>query len=265
MTWGRWLVGPRSFDLVGAAVVAGAAAGLTLLGASHTARTMAALPLVLALPGYALSVAAFPGRALGAAERIAFSFGVSLAVAALGGLLLNWTPWGLQATSWALLLSGVTLGASAVGVLRRRGRPVADPDRPGTEFNRRQGLLLGLAALVVTGAVGVAHAGATHHRTAGFTQLWILPADRAGQNAVRLGVSNSELEGSTYRLQLVVEDRAVLEWPSLRLGPGGQWETTVVLPTGQAGAGTVDAVLYRLDAPGSAYRRVVLWPGQPTE
>src|SRR5436190_816373 len=68
-------------------------------------------PLVLILPGYAISVALLQAR-LGLAARLALSLGLSLALAACAGLVLNLTPWGLNSASWLALLVLVTLAAS---------------------------------------------------------------------------------------------------------------------------------------------------------
>jgi hypothetical protein len=48
---------------------------------------------------------------------------------------------------------------------------------------------------------------------------------------------------------------------SIDLRPGESWTTTVKLPSQPLGAKTVEALLYRLDAPDAVYRRVVLWHG----
>jgi Predicted membrane protein len=81
-------------------------------------RVIFALPSILFLPGYALIAALFPGREdLDAIERIALSFGLSIAVVPLIGLALNYTPWGIRLepvvnslvllTSSLVVLSGV--------------------------------------------------------------------------------------------------------------------------------------------------------------
>jgi uncharacterized membrane protein len=60
-------------------------------------RTVLGLPVVLFLPGYALIAALFPRKNdLDAIERIALSFGLSIAVVPLIGLALNFTPWGIR-------------------------------------------------------------------------------------------------------------------------------------------------------------------------
>ncbi len=61
-----------------------------------------AILLVLFMPGYVLVAALFPGGILPEKpeidwiERIALSFGLSIAVIPLLGLLVNFTPWGME-------------------------------------------------------------------------------------------------------------------------------------------------------------------------
>jgi len=60
-------------------------------------RVVAALPVVLFIPGYALIAALFPDKEdIDLLERIALSFGLSIAVVPLIGLGLNYTPWGIR-------------------------------------------------------------------------------------------------------------------------------------------------------------------------
>jgi len=224
------------------------------------------LPLVLVLPGYALTSALFPRRTLGVAEHLVFSLSLSVVIVILGGLLLNWTPFGLRSSSLAVLLAGITLAASAVALVRRRGQSLPAPGWLRMEnagFTLRQGLLLGLAALIVCGAVAVSIIGAERQSYPGFTQLWILPAGGANaENAVRLGVSNMESTAMEYRLAVSVDGKVVKEWPSIDLVPNEKWEATLVLPpTASAGVARVEADLYRTDAPTAIYRHVVLWIG----
>lgn len=60
-------------------------------------RIVFALPVVLFIPGYALIAALFPGDGeIDTLERVALSFGLSIAVVPLIGLALNYTPWGIR-------------------------------------------------------------------------------------------------------------------------------------------------------------------------
>ena len=117
--------------------------------------------------------------------------------------------------------------------------------------------LLGLAALLVVGALVIARDGAMQQRATGFTQLWVLPDNAAKEESVRLGVSNRESGQIGYRLLVTASGTIIGSWPRITLGPDEQWETSVALPIAQPASATVEAVLYRLDAPETAYRRVL--------
>jgi uncharacterized membrane protein len=224
------------------------------------------LPLVLVLPGYALTSALFPNHSLGVAERLVFSLSLSLIIVILGGLALNWTPFGLRASSWAVLLGGFTLGASAVALVRRRGQGAPAPGWLGIGnigLTLRRGLLLGLALVIVCGAVAVSIIGAERQSYAGFTQLWFRPSGGAyAENAVSFGVSNMEATAMEYTLTVNLDGKVVKEWLSIDLNPNGKWKATLVLAhNGNAGAVRVEVDLYRADAPKTIYRHVMLWLG----
>lgn len=249
------------------------------------------LPLVLVLPGYALMASVFPRRSLGAVECLVFSLGLSLVIVVLGGLVLNWTPFGLRASSWSLLLGSITLGACAVALARRRGLRTYHAERmrsisalfrtyhaecmrsiwalygllriKGVGLTFHQGLLLGMAVVIICGAIAISNIGAAQQPFPGFTQLWILPAGGANpKNAVRLGVSNMESTAMEYSLAVNVDGKVVKLWPSIDLKPSEKWEATLMLPqTAHIGAVRVEVVLYRTNAPATIYRHVVLWLG----
>jgi hypothetical protein len=100
--------------------VAVALVGLTVL------EMIGGLALVLVLPGYALTAALFPWSTLSGEKRFLFSLGLSLALTALGGFVLHWTPWGISPESWAVLLGGMTLLGCGIAFARRLGQP-AEP------------------------------------------------------------------------------------------------------------------------------------------
>jgi len=245
-------------DLLICSALAAVALILALLMPEHgPARALVALPLVLFAPGYALVAAAFPASQLGTIERLLFSLGASLAVAALSGLLLHWTALGLRPTAWALVLSNLTLVASLIALVRRRQQPASEPIQHRVGLTLSQGGLLGLAALLVAGSVLIARDGAIQQRATGFTQLWVLPDSAAQADSLRLGVSNREPGQIGYRLLVTASGTIIGSWPRITLGPDEQWQATITLPTAQPAAATVEAVLYRLDAPETAYRRVL--------
>src|SRR5262249_42499579 len=114
---------PRGLLVGGAALLVVLALALLL---PAVARALAAFLLVLLLPGVAITAAVFPPGRLSGAEWVTYGLGTSLAVAALGGLVLHWTPWGLSAGAWVVLLGAITLAAGAIAV--RHWRRAADRD-----------------------------------------------------------------------------------------------------------------------------------------
>jgi uncharacterized membrane protein len=251
-----------------------AAIGLmvTLLpGLPELLRAPLALPLVLALPGYALIAAMDPGRHAGGIERAVMTPALSIAITILGGLLLNLTPWGLRREMWALLLGGFSLAMAGVAVTRRKkiaanpDAPVA-PSRPVLRLRPQQIALLGMAALLLIGAVVVARYGALNQPTEGFTQLWLQQVAGAAPGTVRLGVSNEEQQPVRYVLRMSAGERVLAEWDDIELQPGARWENTETLPADLGAGLPVEAALYR-EGEAEPYRRVHLWlpaaePGQ---
>ncbi len=83
-------------------------------------RTILGIPMVLFLPGYALIAALFPRKNdLDGIERLALSFGLSIAVVPLIGLGLNFTPFGIRLVPILVSLSVFTLAMLLIAYLRR--------------------------------------------------------------------------------------------------------------------------------------------------
>ena len=83
-------------------------------------RVLLGLLLVLFLPGYSLVAALFPRKDdLDGIERIALSFGLSIAVVPLIGLALNYTPLGIRLVPVLLGLSLFTVLLALVAYIRR--------------------------------------------------------------------------------------------------------------------------------------------------
>jgi uncharacterized membrane protein len=105
-------------------------------------RVVFGLPFVLFVPGYVLVAALYPAadpgsgtddrwrepadRHVAPVERTALSFGSSLVVVSLVGLVLNYTPFGIRLVPVLLSLAALVLGLTAVAVRRRRSLPRGD-------------------------------------------------------------------------------------------------------------------------------------------
>jgi len=91
-----------------------------VLDVSGTVRIAFGLPFVLFFPGYTLIAALFPARNdLDGIERVALSFGLSIAVVPLLGLILNYTPWGIRLYPILLTLLVFTILMSIIANYRR--------------------------------------------------------------------------------------------------------------------------------------------------
>jgi len=90
-------------------------------------RVLFALPMILFLPGYVLIAALFPGKEdLDGIERLALSFGLSIAIVPLIGLVLNYTPWGIRLDP--IVISLVIFTAAMILIAQYR-RSLLPPDR----------------------------------------------------------------------------------------------------------------------------------------
>ena len=83
-------------------------------------RVLFALPMILFVPGYTLIAALFPGKEdLDGIERLALSFGLSIAVVPLIGLVMNYTPWGIRLDPIVISLVIFTAAMILVAQYRR--------------------------------------------------------------------------------------------------------------------------------------------------
>lgn len=231
---------------------------LTLLEWELSAvRVLFAVALVGILPGYALTTAIFVKYPLGFAEKLAFSCGLSLGLAAVGGLLLHFTPWGLQPASWVIYLGGITVVANALALGRMQQTTQVDLSVIHVPLRLHQLLLMLLAGIVIMGAYLTARAGAENRPAPQFTQLWLLWADES-QSEVQLGIQNQENGIRQYRLVLSTRQGQAQEWPVIALAPGETWQTTFPPPPAVGETDFIKATLYRLEAPQEIYREVYL-------
>ena len=96
---------------------------LPLLNATPV-RYVFTIPVILFIPGYCLLAVLFPQEGeIDLFERIALSFGLSIAVVPLMGLGLNFTPWGIRLEPIVMALTLFTLVLILIAQYRRAGLP----------------------------------------------------------------------------------------------------------------------------------------------
>jgi len=185
-----------------------------------------AMLLVLFVPGYMLVATLFPGNSeIDWIERIALSFGLSIAVVPLLGLLLNFTPWGIRFVPIVVTIAVFTAGVG-YGAYWRRMRllpesrlsltvDLATPDWKAYSALDRI-LTVALVASIIVAAGTLAYVVTTPRPGERFTEFYILgPGGNASAyptnltvnetGGVILGVVNHEAAtaGYTVRVDLV--------------------------------------------------------------
>lgn len=267
----KWLLAIILIVAAGAGFVLAAPGGLPVL--EMMLRVVLGVSLVLIGPGLAVTAALLPPRQLGSAEHLLAILATSIALAVVGGIVLNATPWGLQPLSWLALLGGVTAVAALFALLRLRRRRMSAAAEPG----RRHGgasqatarpaptarLALPLVASVLLGlAVYVARMPAPADRFQGYTTLWMVPDAKQAASGARIGLQSAEFEQTSYRLEVRVNGQVAGQWQDLTLAPHQTWQTEIVLPAGGGTGIEVEALLYRSDAPRIVYRQVRFGHGE---
>ena len=210
-----------------------------------------ALGLIFALffPGYNLLAALFPKRGdLDGVQRLALSFGLSIAVVILMGLILNYTPWGIRLYPVLVsLLVLIIVTAGAAWYRRRRLPPQQRFEfrfRPWlsqflTTKNRGDKVLLVLLAVAIIGAIGmliyVVHIPETGEK---FTEFYILGPEGKAENypgtlalgeeaKVTIGIVNHENEVTDYAIRIIIAGEKVREVGPITLADEEKWEQVV--------------------------------------
>jgi uncharacterized membrane protein len=206
-------------------------------GLSETiARNILGLPLVLFLPGYALIAALFPAKSdLDGIERLALSFGLSIAVVPLIGLGLNYTPWGIRLIPILISLSVFTIAMCGLAYFRRTKLPYAEAfsvpfketalslkadifEKPGSKTDKALTIILILSILLSVATL--IYVVVTPKEGEHFTEFYMLgPQGKAenyptnytlgGSGTVIVGVVNHEYRPVTYTMQMKLENKSL--------------------------------------------------------
>ena len=253
---------------------------LILFDLSTPARVALGLPFVLFSPGYTLILALYPGKAeLDAIERIALSFGLSIAVVPLLGLALNYTSWGIRLYPILVTLIIVTTVMTAIAFYRR-SRLLYD-DRFFVTFNvetTKWGDLSRLDKILTVVLIGsilfavgsLCYVVATPKVGEKFTEFYILgPAGRAGdypremkigeEKEVIMGIINHEQRPVSYIAEIRMGETMTQTMGPYELNHEEKMEDRVRFSSGQRQEKMkVEFLLYK-DGEGEPYRSLHLW------
>ena len=247
-------------------------------------RIILSLPLVLFLPGYALIATLFPQKYdLDGIERIALSFGLSLAITPLLGLALNYTPFGIRLTPILIVLSVFTI-ALAIGAYVRRSR-IPEGDRFVVEFRaffknielfkptdtKIDRILSVILIISISIAISMtAYVIIAPKEGEKFTEFYILgPEGKAEgyptnltvgeEGQVIIGVVNQEYANATYLLEIRLNEE-VLGEQSIELMHNETWESPFVFKAVEKGEDqNLEFLLYKDEMIRDVYRSLHLW------
>lgn len=237
-------------------------------------RVILGLPVVLFFPGYALLSALFPREgSLNGIERFALSFGMSIAIVPLIGLVLNYTTWGIRLYPIIISLFIFIFIMSVISWYRgRRYSPeesftlnfkVKFPSVHNLWGNQtRWGKIFTIVLVVlILGAIGTLVYVINQPRSVEkFTEFYVLNAEGKasnypstvimGQSAeVMLGIINHEYETTAYRIEIVIDGENTGEVGPVSLDAEEKWERKVTFtPTHTGTNQKIEFLLYKNSA-----------------
>jgi len=244
-------------DLGAAVVLAMLALAAALAPVPASVEAVSLAPLVLLLPGYALTAVIFPPGALPRDERLIYVVALSFAASVIGGLIVQ-VVVPLERLAWAALLCGATVLAAFVALRRRRRRL---PRGRGNRIRiaiRRPALFSAASLLCAVGLASVSVAIATdgaddQAERAQFSSLSVLPD---GEGGASVEVANHEGRDSSYLVR-ISEGGAVQRRIGVELAPGEDLRARID-PAELSGEGPLLIELFR---GGEIYRRAYLRTG----
>ena len=238
------------------------------------------LPFVLFGPGYALVVALFPRKeGLGSIERVALSFGMSIAVVPLISLILNYTWWGITTES---TLYSVTLFIFIMSVIAWvRMRSLVEEDRfsinlrlrmPGWGGSMWNKILSVVLVIAILGMLGVlTYFIVTPNKGEEFTEFYILGADGKAadypkemevgeEGKVIVGIINHEHELVTYDIEVLIDGVKDSTLGPIELEHDEKWEGAASFTPDRAGDNEkVEFLLYKNGEAESSWKPLHLW------
>jgi len=243
-------------------------------------RMALAILFLLFFPGYVLIAALFPRRdSLDAIERVALSFGLSIAIVSLIGLALDHTSWGIRLNPVVVSTVGFVLITSLAAMYRRQSLPqearfsigihISLPQvHQASKLDRFLAILFVLSILATLGAlVYVVVAPKAGER---FTEFYVLGSEEIAekypehlvvgqQGEVTLGIVNREQEDMSYLIEVRIDDEEGQETGPIILARDEKWEGKVTFVATRAGeAQRVEFRLYKGDE-SEPYLDLHLW------
>ena len=222
---------------------------------SNIPRLILGVPFLLFTPGYALLAALFIKKeGMEDIARIALSFTFSIALVALIGFILNFTPWGIRLEPLLYILFALVIILSTIATWRRAR--LTEQERFSIEVNIRvpslgQGLsnrILNIILIIaILGAIGiVGYTLAAPRVKEAFTEFYILGQGGKAKEyltdlqvgvktSISVGIINHEGTEVNYRVEVLLGGKKLTETVSATLVDGQKWETAIDIIPEEAG------------------------------
>ncbi len=253
-------------------------------------RNVLGLPLVLFLPGYALIAALFPAKSdLDGIERTALSFGLSIAIVPLIGLVLNYTPFGIRLLPVLVCLSIFIFIMCWLAYIRRASLPETEAfeisfsaaalslkneilEKPESKLDRALTIILILSILMSVATLE--YVILTPKEGEHFTEFYVLGPQGIADNyttdytlgqsgTMIVGIVNHEYRPVNYTMQVRLENQ-LLPLPEnlqhITLDHNETWEETVTFTPPMVGQNMkLEFLLFNETDKTTPYRDLHLW------
>jgi uncharacterized membrane protein len=247
-------------------------------------RTVLGIPMVLFFPGYVLIAALFPKKDdLEGGERIALSFGLSIAVVPLIGLMLNFT-FGIRLILILLSLCSYTISLTIIASYRRKILPSRERfavpfyrvyEIIGSKINTpksKTGMILTIIMVFsIALASGMIYFVITTPKPGErFTEFYILDPSGKAENystelknnspsKILVGVVNHEYISINYTVQVEL-DKKILTDTGFMLAHNDTWENNITFAPDKIGNDLkLEFWLFKEDNFTAPYRELHLW------
>ena len=252
---------------------------IIIFAPSNVLRIILGLPLILFFPGYTLVLALFPMKEqIGNMERIALSFGMSIATVLLIGLILNYTPWGItiestlySAASFIFLLSFIAWLRLSRLVEHERFNLESQMKLPSWRGSIWDKALSVVLIVAIFGAIGTfGYVLATQKVGERFTEFYILNIEGEAtdypkelsvgeEGKVIVGIINHEQEAATYRIEVAINGVKDNESGPIFLENDAKWEMVMGFTPNIVGDNQkVEFLLYK-EGQTEVYQSLHLW------